>query len=140
MFSLTPAASVAMIAAREDLGAPDDWGIRFFAPIEGQPGVAFDFVPTPEPDDVLGGSGKLPTYVDSGLHRDLGDATVDYQELDGSPEIDHPAVPGKRAALRAAGLAAPAAHDAVPEAVRRRPRRPSRPRARASCLPPPAGR
>ena len=87
MFSLTPAASAAMIAARSDVGAPDDWGIRFFAPIEGQPGVTFDFVAAPEPDDSLGGSGKMRTYVDADLHRNLGDATVDFQELDGNAEL-----------------------------------------------------
>ena len=76
-----------MISARSDIGMPDDYGIRFFAPIEGQPGVTFDFVEAPEPDDSLGGSSKLRTYVDAGLHRDLGDATVDFQELDGNAEL-----------------------------------------------------
>ena len=76
-----------MMAARQDLGAPDEWGIRFFSPIEGQPGVTFDFVETPEPDDILGGSGRMRTFVDAGLHRSLGDATVDFQELDGNAEL-----------------------------------------------------
>jgi Fe-S cluster assembly iron-binding protein IscA len=84
---LTAAASTAMIEARSEVGAPDDWGIRFFARSGGSPGITFDFVAMPEPDDVLGGSSKLRTYVEAAVHVDLGDATVDYQDTDGSAEL-----------------------------------------------------
>ena len=87
MFSLTPTAAAAMIDAREEVGVPDDWGIRFFAPLGERSGVTFDFVEGPEPDDLLGGSGKLRTYVEAGLHRQIGDATVDFHDLDGSAEL-----------------------------------------------------
>lgn len=87
MFSLTPTATVAMMDAREEVGVPDDWGIRFFAPPDGSSGVTFDFVAAPEPDDSLGGSSKLRTYVESSLHRQLGDATVDFHDLDGNAEL-----------------------------------------------------
>ena len=87
MFSLTPTAKTAMMAARTDVGAPDDYGIRFFARVDGRPDITFDFVAAPEPDDVLGGSSKLRTYVDAAIHRTIGDATVDFHELDGVPEL-----------------------------------------------------
>ncbi len=87
MFSLTPTAATAMMAARSDLGAPDNWGIRFYALVEGRPAITFDFVATPEPDDVLGGSSKMRTYVEATVHRDIGDATVDFQDLDGNAEL-----------------------------------------------------
>lgn len=87
MFMLTPTASAAMMAARTDTGTPEDWGIRFYAPVEGRPGITFDFVADPEPDDVLGGSGKMRTYVEAAVHQRIGDATVDYIDSDGSPEL-----------------------------------------------------
>jgi Fe-S cluster assembly iron-binding protein IscA len=87
MFTLTPAAASAMIDARGEVGAPDDWGIRFFARQEDQPGITFDFVAAPEPDDSLGGSSKLRTYVQAAIHRQLGDATVDYDDADGNAEL-----------------------------------------------------
>ncbi|MEX1297186.1 MAG: hypothetical protein AB1Z67_13555 [Candidatus Limnocylindrales bacterium] len=76
-----------MIDAREEIGVPDDWAIRFFSPMGGSAGVTFDFVETPEPDDVPGGSSKLRTYVDAALHRQIGDATVDFHDLDGTAEL-----------------------------------------------------
>jgi Fe-S cluster assembly iron-binding protein IscA len=87
LFSLTPTATTAMLAARSDHGIPDDWGIRFFAPIEGKPDITFDFVEAPEPDDVLGGSGRMRVYVEAAVHRQIGDATVDFKDLDGNAEL-----------------------------------------------------
>lgn len=87
MFSLTANATSALIAARSEFGAPDEWGIRFYEPVEGQPAITFDFVATPEPDDVLGGSSKLRTYVDSAVHQRLGNATVDFRDSDGTSEM-----------------------------------------------------
>jgi len=84
---LTPAAAAAMTDARSEVGAPDDWGIRFFAHTDVPSGITFDFVAIPEPDDVLGGSSKLRTYVAAGLHRQYGDATVDYDDADGAAEL-----------------------------------------------------
>lgn len=87
MFSLTPTAATAMIDAREEVGAPEDWGIRFFAGPEGPQAITFDFVAAPEADDVLGGSGKLRTYVEAAVHRTIGDATVDFIDADGTAEL-----------------------------------------------------
>jgi Fe-S cluster assembly iron-binding protein IscA len=87
MFSLTPTAATAMIGARDEVGVPEDWGIRFFAPTDGSDGITFDFVAAPEPDDVLGGSGKLRTYVEAAVHRQIGDATVDFVDADGTTEL-----------------------------------------------------
>lgn len=87
MFSLTPNASTFMIEARDEVGAPEDWGIRFFTPTDGPLAVTFDFVADPEPDDLLGGSARLRTYVDAALHRQIGDATVDFHDVDGNAEL-----------------------------------------------------
>jgi Fe-S cluster assembly iron-binding protein IscA len=84
---LTPAAAAAMTDARTQVGAPDEWGIRFFARGDGRPGITFDFVAAPEPDDSLGGSSKMRTYVDAAIHRQYGDATVDYDRAHGSAEL-----------------------------------------------------
>jgi hypothetical protein len=84
---LTPAAAAAMVDARSEVGAPDEWGIRFFAHTGASSGITFDFVAAPEPDDVLGGSSLMRTYVEAGVHRQYGDATVDYDESDGSAEL-----------------------------------------------------
>jgi Fe-S cluster assembly iron-binding protein IscA len=76
-----------MIDAREEVGAPSHWGIRFFVLRDASSGITFDFVGGPEPDDVLGGSGKLRTYVDAAVHREIGDATVDFVDADGTSEL-----------------------------------------------------
>ena len=76
-----------MIDARSEVGAPDDWGIRFYPRPDGQAGITIDFVEAPEPDDVLGGSGKLRTYVDAAIDRQIGDATVDFKDVDGVLEL-----------------------------------------------------
>jgi len=84
---LTPAAAAAMTDARSEVGAPDDWGIRFFARTDEASGLTFDVVAAPEPDDVLGGSGKLRTYVEAAVHHKIGDATVDFVDADGTTEL-----------------------------------------------------
>jgi hypothetical protein len=83
----THVAAAAMTDARTEVGAPDDWGIRFFARTDAPSDISFDFVALPEADDVLGGSSNLRTYVAAGLHRELGDATVDYDDADGAAEL-----------------------------------------------------
>jgi Fe-S cluster assembly iron-binding protein IscA len=87
VFSLTPAAATAMMEARSEVGAPDDWGIRFYARPDGTPGISIDFVAGPEPHDSLGGSGALRTYVDTAVHQEFGDAAVDYLDADGGAEL-----------------------------------------------------
>jgi Fe-S cluster assembly iron-binding protein IscA len=87
MFSLTPAAATAMTDARSEVGAPDDWGIRFFARTDGASGITFDFVGAPEPDDVLGEASTMRTYVEAGVHHEIGDATVDCDDGDGTVEL-----------------------------------------------------
>lgn len=96
MFSLTPAATSAMLAARSEAGAPDGWGIRFFGAVEDPPGVAFAFVDGPEINDFLGGTHELRTYVEAAVHREIGDATVDCEDADGIVGLvilPHPVAP-----------------------------------------------
>jgi Fe-S cluster assembly iron-binding protein IscA len=87
VFSLTPTAATAMIDARDEVGAPSDYGIRFFSRTDGVAGITFEFVAAPEADDSLGGSSKMRTYVEALVHHNLGDATVDYDDADGSAEL-----------------------------------------------------
>jgi hypothetical protein len=36
---------------------------------------------------MMSSEGQLRTYVEAAIHRDIGDATVDYADCDGSPEL-----------------------------------------------------
>jgi Fe-S cluster assembly iron-binding protein IscA len=98
MFALTASATTALIAARLKSGIPATWGIRFFEPAGSESDLTFDFVATPEHDDVVGGSTDLRTYVDAAVDRSMGDATVDYQMVDGKSGIVIRPYPAGRAA------------------------------------------
>jgi len=87
MFALTASATTALTDARLKSGIPATWGIRFFEPDGGKSDLTFHFVEAPEPDDVVGGSVDLRTYVDAAIDRRIGDATVDYQTVDGKSGI-----------------------------------------------------
>lgn len=87
MFTLTPNATRAIVTARGEAGAPNDWGVRFYAALEGPPGITFHFVGKPEPNDILGGSEELRTFVEMAVHRDIGDATVDCVDANGEAEF-----------------------------------------------------
>jgi hypothetical protein len=87
VFSLTPDAASVIILARHEAGAPDTWGVRFHSALEQPTGITFDFVFRGEPNDILGGSEELRTYVEMAVHRDIGDATVDYLEFEGTTEL-----------------------------------------------------
>ncbi len=87
MFSLTSNATTELKAARIASGIPDTWGIRFFAPIAGKAGVTFAFVDSPQPNDIVGGSVQLRTYVATDVNERIGDATVDFKTIDGRPNM-----------------------------------------------------
>ena len=87
MFSLTANATTELKAARIASGIPDTWGIRFYPPIAGKAGVTFQFVDSPQPDDVVGGSDQLHTYVALEVNERIGDATVDFKTVDGHPNM-----------------------------------------------------
>lgn len=87
MFSLTARATTALASARDAHGAPDTYGIRFFAPVPGLAGLTFDFVAAPRPGDVIGGPSHLRTFVDAEVDRRIGDATIDFETVDGKSGI-----------------------------------------------------
>jgi hypothetical protein len=87
VFSLTPDAATAIIAARHEAGVPDDWGVRFCSALEQPTGITFEFVFRGEPNDILGGSDELRTYVEMAVHRDIGEATVECQDVEGIAEL-----------------------------------------------------
>ena len=87
MFSLTANATTELKAARIASGIPDTWGIRFFAPVQGQAEVTFRFVDSPEPGDIVGGSDQLHTYVALEVNERHGDAKVDFRIVDGRSNL-----------------------------------------------------
>jgi len=87
VFALTASAVTALTSARLESGIPDTWGVRFFAPVEGRSDVTFEFVASPEPSDIIGGARDLRTYVDAGVDARIGDATVDFETVDGRSGI-----------------------------------------------------
>lgn len=84
MLTLTPAAAAALSAARDQAGAPQDYGVRFSASADA-PATArlsLDFVESPGPDDAVSEEAGLMTYVAPEVDGLVGDAVVDV-ETDG---------------------------------------------------------
>ena len=82
MLKLTPAAAMALTAARAEVGAPESYGVRFFAPrsSEGSPTrFGFDFVSKPEADDAVTEESGLQAFVAPEV-ASVGDATIDVEE------------------------------------------------------------
>jgi hypothetical protein len=102
VFTLTPDAATAIIAARHDAGVPEDWGVRFCSALEQPTGITFEFVAGPQPNDILGGSQELRTYVEMAVYRDVGEATVECLDVGGAAEL----VVRSRRASRAGNLPA----------------------------------
>ena len=99
MFKMTPAAAMALSSARAEVGAPDTYGVRLFAPRDatGRPSrFGFDFVARPEKDDTVLEESGLTAYVAPEVTAAVGDATLDVE-----PDGD-----GARLVLRRDGEAA----------------------------------
>lgn len=89
MLKVTQDATMLLADARSSAGAPDNFGVRFFlTDRQGeQPQVTFAFVPTPEPSDDVVNEEVVPVYVAPDLAQNVGEATLDTQEVDGSSRL-----------------------------------------------------
>jgi Fe-S cluster assembly iron-binding protein IscA len=86
---ITNNAAALLTDARASSGAPEDFGVRFYAvktPAQGT-GLAFDFVAAPEPQDEVGEQQGLPVYVARELASVVADSTLDAQESDGRDQL-----------------------------------------------------
>jgi len=66
MLKITPMAATALEDVREETGAPEEFGVRFFADDSSDPGrarLAFTFVAAPGPDDGVVHGGDIDAYV-----------------------------------------------------------------------------
>jgi hypothetical protein len=85
MLKVSSNAAAALAAARSDQGAPDTHGVRFFTSpsveTPDQTRLAFDFVPSPQPDDAVAEHSGLSTYVAPDFEAAVGDATVDTEQV-----------------------------------------------------------
>ncbi len=85
MLKMTPAAATALAAARSEIGAPDTYGVRFFASTDqtgGRSRFGFDFVSRPEPNDAVTEESGLKAYVSPEVTSLVGEATVDVEKSD----------------------------------------------------------
>jgi Fe-S cluster assembly iron-binding protein IscA len=80
MLTITPMAETALTNARTEKGAPDDYGVRFFATTEPESEkarLAFKFVESPQPDDTVMSDGSIEAYVAPEVNEVMGDIIVD---------------------------------------------------------------
>lgn len=89
MIKVTPQAATILVAARDDAGAPKEFGVRFFAEQpEGQaPRLAIGFAAQPGPADEVNEQEGLKTFVAPEVVQALGDATIDARISDGQQEL-----------------------------------------------------
>ena len=86
MLTITPAAAKALTKARSEKGAPQGFGVRFFAAEE--PGserarLAFKFVESAKPEDsILNGLG-IDACVAPEVETLIGDVTIDAEPRNG---------------------------------------------------------
>jgi Fe-S cluster assembly iron-binding protein IscA len=83
MLKMTPAAAMALSSARAEVGAPETYGVRLFAPRDADTGrpsrFGFDFVARPEPEDAVLEESGLTAYVAPEVTAAVGDATLDVE-------------------------------------------------------------
>lgn len=86
MLTITPTATTVLTEARTDKGAPDDFGVRFYATRtddSDRARLAFKFVGSPgEGDTVLDDAG-IRAYVAPEVEQLIGDVVVDARRNDG---------------------------------------------------------
>ncbi len=86
MLTITPTAAGVLNEARTDKGAPDDFGVRFFAttPQESDSArLAFKFVDSPQDGDTVLADSPIEAYVAPDVERLIGDVTVDTRDNGG---------------------------------------------------------
>lgn len=89
MLNVTPRAATLLEAARENAGAPKDYGVRFFAQAkEGEePRLAIGFAAEPGPADAVNEHDGLKTFVAPEVTEALTDVTLDVRPSNGQEEL-----------------------------------------------------
>lgn len=91
MLTITQEAANLLVSERASSGAPDSYGIRFFAAMPeeggGEPQLAIAFVPEAAPGDQVTEQEGVTAYVAQEVAAALEDVTIDAAAPDGSPEL-----------------------------------------------------
>jgi Fe-S cluster assembly iron-binding protein IscA len=80
MVTITPPAATALSNLRTEKGAPDTYGVRFFATngdASDTPRLAFNFVPSPEPEDTVIDDQGLKAFVAPEVEQVMSEIIVD---------------------------------------------------------------
>jgi Fe-S cluster assembly iron-binding protein IscA len=86
MLTITPTAATVLTKARKEKGAPDSFGVRFFATEatgSGRARLAFKFVESAEPDDTFLDGLSIDACVAPEVETLIGDVIVDAEQRDG---------------------------------------------------------
>jgi Fe-S cluster assembly iron-binding protein IscA len=87
MLTITPTATTVLTEARTDKGAPDDFGVRFYATRtddSDRARLAFKFVASPGEEDTVLDDAGIQAYVAPEVEQLIGDVTIDALQKDGS--------------------------------------------------------
>jgi Fe-S cluster assembly iron-binding protein IscA len=90
MLDMTPAAATALTKARKEKGAPDGFGVRFFATEavdSDRARLAFRFVESAQPDDIVLDDQGIDACVAPEVETLVGDVTIDAEQRDGRMEL-----------------------------------------------------
>jgi Fe-S cluster assembly iron-binding protein IscA len=90
MLTITKDAATVLAQNRESIGAPDSFGVRFFAatpPGESEPAVAIAFVPEAEPGDRVTEQEGVTAYLAPDVSEALEEAVLDAPPENGGTEL-----------------------------------------------------
>ena len=89
MLRITRQAAALLSQIRADAGAPEDYGVRFFAKSADQSGteLGLDFVAQPAEGDQVSKQEDLAVYVAADVVEPLNEAVVDATAADGAPQL-----------------------------------------------------
>ncbi len=88
MLTITQPAATLLAHRRSELGAPESYGIKLFAPDAEEGGasdLAIAFVPDAEPGDTVTEQAGLRAFVAPDLAARLKEATLDATPTNGTP-------------------------------------------------------
>lgn len=85
MLTITHKAAELLSESRQSAGAPDSYGVRFFA--EGPAQVAIAFVPDAQPGDQVTEQEGVTAFAAPELSEALDEATLDVSPEDGVEEL-----------------------------------------------------
>lgn len=89
MLQITQQAAALLTEARAGAGAPDTFGVRFFAETDTPAGtqIGLNFVPQPVEGDQVSKQEGLAVYVAPEVAEPLTAAVVDAKPVNGTPQL-----------------------------------------------------